>query len=488
MFSGKAFGSNSEKDDEPFGGIDIDYQDYITVDEEKIKEAFTVDSKITSLGDEMNEDSIRSVVMASTTSISQDIAITTQQITTLCQSFDPALSKIMISAYIGTYDSATESFADADTFKDEFFSSSTYDAFIQNSGILTSSGLTKQQVTSMFKDVASSVFGGFCNYLSSDPTFADSLKSALSIADETTRTETLTTIIESFVDNALTEENIKDHAAGIMSQLNQKPIGEGMGNTISNILKPMQDVLGDDLASMVSIDKDKFAEAFSVNIEEDELKRIATAYLSNNSNATYDSNLKSLGYQDLSSPSKMSLYFRNFASKENFLDFISEYNSSVIEDKQIKYSDLTGVLMSTVKIIVDVVSYILIAFVSVSLIVSSIMVAVITLISVMERKKEIGILRAMGASKHNVSTIFNAETLIIGLLSGSIGIGSTMLLNPIINSLIHKYSGIYEINSILPIDSAIGLILIAVGLNIIAGIIPSKKAARQDPVIALRSE
>ena len=489
VFSGKAFGSNKNKNDEKFGGLDIDYQDYITVDEEKIKEAFTVDSKITSLGDQMNEDSITSIVKASTSTISQDIATTTQQITTLCNNFDPALSKIMISTYIGTYpnDILMGTFENKDVFKESFFISSTYETVLQNSGILTNSGLSKDQVTAMFKDVAINVFDGFCMAASQDP-LNTALSQALQIPDEVTRTNTLTSIIESFVDTALTQDTIKDHAAIIMSQLNQVPIGEGMGNTVSQILKPVQDALGEDLASMVSVDKDKFAEAFSVNIDEDELKRIATAYLSNNSNSTYESNLKTLGYQDLSSPSKMSLYFKNFASKENFLQFINDYNLSVEEEKQIKYSDITGVLMSTVKIIVDVVSYILIAFVSVSLIVSSIMVAVITLISVMERTKEIGILRAMGASKHNVSSIFNAETLIIGLLSGTIGVGSTILLNPVINSLIHKYSGIYEINSILPINSAIALVLIAVILNIVAGIIPSKKAAKQDPVIALRSE
>ena len=144
--------------------------------------------------------------------------------------------------------------------------------------------------------------------------------------------------------------------------------------------------------------------------------------------------------------------------------------------------------MSSVKTIVDSVTYVLIAFVSISLIVSSIMIAVITLISVMERTKEIGILRAMGASKRNISSIFNAETFIIGLLSGLLGVGTTALLLPPINRLIHSLTNNYNINAVLPTKYAGILVLISVILTMIAGFIPSKKAARQDPVIALRAE
>ncbi|MBQ4288577.1 MAG: FtsX-like permease family protein, partial [Clostridia bacterium] len=184
----------------------------------------------------------------------------------------------------------------------------------------------------------------------------------------------------------------------------------------------------------------------------------------------------------------ISIYFRDFESKEHFLDYLDRYNDSVDDERKISYTDITGILMSSVKTIVDVVTYVLIAFVSISLIVSSIMIAVITLISVMERTKEIGILRAIGASKRNVSSIFNAETFIIGFLSGLLGVGVTFLLLQPINLLIHSLSGITDINAVLPWRGAVILVIISVVLTIFAGIIPSRKAAKQDPVVALRTE
>ena len=159
-----------------------------------------------------------------------------------------------------------------------------------------------------------------------------------------------------------------------------------------------------------------------------------------------------------------------------------------MDEKVIDYTDATGVLMSSVKTIVDAVSYVLIAFVSISLVVSSIMIGVITFISVYERTKEIGILRAIGASKHNISSIFNAETFIIGLLSGLFGVGISYLLIPIINLVLHHYTGDIPLSATLDIKMALFLILLSVVLTLIAGIIPSRSASRKDPVEALRSE
>ena len=222
-------------------------------------------------------------------------------------------------------------------------------------------------------------------------------------------------------------------------------------------------------------------------MDEDEVSRIMSSMLTSSS-ASYSNNLINLGYQDVNDPTSISIYFKDFDSKESFLDILKGYNDSVDEDTQIKYTDITGLLMSSVKTIVDVVTYVLIAFVSISLVVSSIMISVITLISIMERTKEIGILRAMGASKRNVSSIFSAETFIIGLLSGGIGVGTTLILIPIINKIIHSVTGNYDVNAILPTNAAIVLVIIAISLTIISGFIPSKKAAKQDPVIALRTE
>ena len=158
------------------------------------------------------------------------------------------------------------------------------------------------------------------------------------------------------------------------------------------------------------------------------------------------------------------------------------------DEKVIKYTDLTGILMSSVSVIVDSVSYVLIAFVSISLIVSSIMIGIITYISVLERTKEIGVLRAIGASKRNISSIFNAETFIVGLFAGLIGIGVSLFLLIPINSIIHAVTGNPDIIAVLPLPAAIVLIILSVILTLIGGIIPSKKAAKKDPVLALRTE
>ena len=239
---------------------------------------------------------------------------------------------------------------------------------------------------------------------------------------------------------------------------------------------------------IMSVDTDAFAKAFKFNMDQDELSRLMETMMSGSEEKTYSNNLISLGYQDIDDPTSISFYFKDFDSKEKFLDFLDSYNDKVDEQTKISYTDITGILMSSVKTIVDVVTYVLIAFVSISLVVSSIMIAVITLISVLERTKEIGILRAMGASKHNVSSIFNAETFIIGLLSGLLGVGVTLAMLPPINTLIHKLTNNYDVNAVLPVQGAIALVIIAVILTIIAGFIPSKKAAKQDPVVALRTE
>jgi len=261
--------------------------------------------------------------------------------------------------------------------------------------------------------------------------------------------------------------------------------GQASGETASIVGGAISDLFSKDI---MSVDTDKFAQAFQFDMDEDELQRIMTSMFSDKSIASATTNLINLGYQDVNEPTTISFYFSSFDAKENFLKFLDDYNSTLPEGEEIKYTDLTGILMSSVKTIVDSVSYVLIAFVSISLVVSSIMIAVITLISVMERTKEIGILRAIGASKRNVSSIFNAETFIIGLLSGLLGIGVTMLSIPPINKLIHDLTNNYNINAVLPTEAAIALVLISVVLTILAGLIPSSKAAKQDPVIALRSE
>lgn len=207
------------------------------------------------------------------------------------------------------------------------------------------------------------------------------------------------------------------------------------------------------------------------------------------SGSTLHDRLAEFGYIDLASPNSISIYAESFDDKEAITDAIKDYNSSVEnEDEAIEYVDYVALLMSGVTTIIDAVSYGLIAFVTISLVVSSIMIGIITYISVLERTKEIGILRSIGASKRNISSVFNAETLIIGFFAGLIGIGITMLLCIPLNLILHKLTGIQTINAVLPLRAGLSLVLISMALTLISGLIPAGIAARKDPVAALRTE
>ncbi len=206
------------------------------------------------------------------------------------------------------------------------------------------------------------------------------------------------------------------------------------------------------------------------------------------SDSTYDDNLAAMGAVDLDAPTTINLYASSFENKESIERAIDDYNQGVEELSKIKYTDYVGIMMSSVTTIIHAITYVLLAFVAISLVVSSIMIGVITLISVQERTKEIGILRAIGASKRNVSSMFNAETVMIGCASGLIGVGVTVLLCLPINAILHALTNIPTLNAYLPLPAAIVLVLISIALSLIAGLIPSRSAARKDPVIALRTE
>lgn len=229
---------------------------------------------------------------------------------------------------------------------------------------------------------------------------------------------------------------------------------------------------------------------YMATLAEAELAELMKNY-AENSTATYDSNLSTLGVVDLNKPSTINIYPKDFESKDMITTRISEYNDKQTNDGKeenvITYTDIVGVMMSSVSTIINVISYVLIAFVGISLVVSSIMIGIITYISVLERTKEIGILRSIGASKKDVSRVFNAETLIIGLVAGLIGIVVTLLLNIPINMIIKSIVGISNISK-LPTAGAIILVVISVGLTMIAGLIPARFAAKRDPVEALRTE
>ncbi|MBR3329158.1 ATP-binding cassette domain-containing protein [Candidatus Saccharibacteria bacterium] len=249
--------------------------------------------------------------------------------------------------------------------------------------------------------------------------------------------------------------------------------------------------LANSFSTAFSVDKDALIGAFKLNFSKEELSRVVSAMF-NKKKSTLATNLATLGYQDVNDPTEIAFYFWSFDGKTRFIDFLENYNEKMrllgMDEKIIDYSDATGILMSSVKTIVDAVSYVLIAFVSISLVVSSIMIGVITYISVYERTKEIGILRAIGASKHDISSIFNAETFIIGLLSGLLGVAISYLLIPLINLVLHHFTGDIPLNAALDPRMALTLIGLSVILTLIAGLIPSRSASKKDPVEALRSE
>ena len=289
--------------------------------------------------------------------------------------------------------------------------------------------------------------------------------------------------VNSFMEQALVKTASSKLAEKMTEAVMQKEILTKVGELTGKLMSS--------LGNAFDVDPAKIASAFKFDLSEDELKRIMSA-MTKSSGGNAKANLVTLGYQDIEEPSSIAFYFKSFDSKEHVVDFIDNYNkkmeSSESEDKVINYTDTTGILMGSVKKIVNSVSYVLIAFVSISLVVSSIMIGIITYISVIERTKEIGILRAIGASKRNISSIFNAETFIIGLLSGVIGIGITLSLIPIINFIIHKYTENMNINATISMMASIILIVLSIILTLIGGLIPSRKAAKKDPVEALRSE
>ena len=292
-----------------------------------------------------------------------------------------------------------------------------------------------------------------------------------------TYTRAISDVLETQITSAMNQ---------IVTQITEE-IGNAMQAAMGNVGTQLQNMLG----SSMKIDTDAFAKAFQMNMTEDDLKELMTS-MTMSATASYDNNLQKLGYVDFANPSQISIYPTDFESKEKVVKILDSYNSRMEkegkEEQIITYTDIVGTLMSSVTNIVDIISYVLIAFVAISLVVSSIMIGVITYISVLERKKEIGILRAIGASKRNVSQVFNAETVIIGLCAGLIGIGLSLLLLIPGNMIIHAVADNNKINAFLPVLPAIVLILLSIGLTLLGGIIPSRKAAKSDPVTALRTE
>ena len=275
--------------------------------------------------------------------------------------------------------------------------------------------------------------------------------------------------------------------AGLAQAFDQ--VATQMGGAMADAASQM----GTSLASLqdaFSVDGAAFASAIHFNMDASDLASLMSSY-ANASRLTFDSNLSTLGYADEADPQSVKIYPKDFDAKERVLGHIDAYNDQAkaegADERTIVYTDYMGVIMGSVTDIVNMISMVLIAFVSISLVVSSIMIGIITYISVLERKKEIGILRAIGASKRNVANVFNAETFIEGLISGVFAILVVVLVSLPVNDLVLRLKGVPNIMS-LPWEAALALICISVALTVVAGLLPARSASKKDPVEALRSE
>ncbi len=280
-----------------------------------------------------------------------------------------------------------------------------------------------------------------------------------------------TTEIEKYIDTMSEAELMAAIADGIKASIAENyaaTVREQLGAQTTEALAMMFD-----------------SEAFT----EEQYALFFDAYMpATSSDMTYEENLSLLGYVDMDSPSAISIYAATFEEKDEISALIAEYNENVSEADKINYTDYVKLLMSSITLVINAISYVLIAFVGVSLVVSSIMIGIITYISVLERTKEIGILRAIGASKKDVSRVFNAETAIVGFASGAIGILITLLLIMIANPILHAVTGIGILSASLPVAGAVILVVLSIALTLIAGLIPSRVAAKKDPVVALRTD
>jgi len=458
VFSNKRFDDDSKE-------AGLDFQDMITIDTELLSSAF---------GMKISEQDISNMTKGYMAEISS--AITTDT-TTAQKVYLDTLSTIMkgmLKDYISknaVAGVAVIKLADVETVVNEYMSQESTIALFTN--LEAQYGIKKEQFSTIYAQTITPILTSYINMTATDKTNP----SAFLVSDA----------VDTIVDAIVSQEQIiqgSNQMAAAMTEANMNKTILGKVGELS--LKLMQT-----MGSSFNVDEKKIASAFKFNLDEDELKRLFETMTTSSSVQSAFTNLISLGYQDFNEPSSISFYFKDFDSKEAFLDFIDNYNTKMEaedDEKVIKYTDITGILMSSVKVIVDSVSYVLIAFVSISLIVSSIMIGIITYISVLERTKEIGVLRAIGASKKNISSIFNAETFIVGLFAGLLGIAVSLLLLIPINHLIHTVTGNYGITAVLPTAGAVTLVILSVVLTLIGGIIPSKQAAKKDPVLALRTE
>ena len=358
--------------------------------------------------------------------------------------------------------------------------------------------LTPEQVTALTQ----SVYEGYEAYAGENG--QPSLEAMQGAFTDYMASEEARNLLAGAVTRAVDTSGLEKKAAALFSRYAStvgSAISKGMQSAMGSLTGQITQAVADNLQSLMSqfteniqdafqVDPEALAEAFSMNMDPAELRDLMTALMSKQSN-TYAGNLRRLGYALDKDPSSITIYPKDFEGKTRVKEILSDYNARMEQedpDKVITYTDIVDTLMSSVTDIVDAISAVLIAFVAVSLVVSSVMIGVITYISVLERRKEIGILRAIGASKGNISQVFNAETFIIGALAGLLGVGITYLLLIPANRIIASVANRVDIQAYLPPVAAGILVALSIFLTLLGGLIPSRKAARQDPVAALRSE
>jgi len=471
VFSNTRFDEKEKKNN-------LDFEDLIKVDQKKLASAFNVN---------IDEKTLRKNTEGYMKEISSSITADTSDSLEAFNNNLKSIAKNIMNNYIEkplhTKDSMMGEVAviysnDVDKIVSDYLKS--------DEGKNKLSSLEKKYVipSNIFSSTYSSLISGLLNgyinvYAANDKSFSDGDNLGAPLMNAS-----VDPTISEFMKQALVVSAGESFAQKMTEAVMQKEILTSVSKLSATLMSS--------LSNAFNVSPEKIASAFKFDLSEDELKRIMSAMSNASNGGNYKTNLITLGYQDYEEPTSISFYFNSFDSKENFIDFVEDYNKLMEknddEDKVINYTDTTGILMGSVKTIVNSVSYVLISFVSISLVVSSIMIGIITYISVLERTKEIGILRAIGASKRNVSSIFSAETFIIGLLSGLMGIGITLISIPIINKIIHDLTNNNDINAMISLKACIILIILSIILTLIGGLIPSKKASKQDPVIALRTE
>ena len=439
--------------------LDFDFSDMISVDKNMLQSAFSV-----KMDDKYLNKLMSSYMNNLVNSISTNINPAMDDIV---NNFDVFLNEL-VKEMGNNYDLDS-----VDILVDEFFEKEDNKEIIDR--LNKEYNISEDDLTKIFKGLLKTYLTSYLNN---------------NCVDNTCTNEDILRIIDNIKNNNIDEMNndpiimktIMDTARKMTEAKISKIVSEKMNDLMNDVMKNM--------GNSLNVDTKKIARSFKFNMSQEEMSRVFQSMM-NKEKTNAKSNLIKLGYQDILDPTYISFYFTSFSGKEHFMEFLNNYNvhmEEIDKDKKLNYSDTTGILISSIKTIVDAVSYVLIAFVSISLVVSSIMIGIITYISVFERTKEIGILRSIGASKGNISSIFNAETFIIGLLSGMIGIGVSYALIPIINAIIHHFTGDIPLGAVLHYNNALVLVILSIILTLIGGLIPSRSASKKDPVEALRSE